>query len=408
MSNNTNTDMAVCAIRETEHPADEMTAVHDGRLICREERDDNWFLCDDTDEWYPNSQMSSVGRHGRERMVCEAVATADYRECNHYGCLMPRRGGRHVSHVGWVSEDAIDNSGDYFCCQCCGDWFHTDQYAEDGNCTDCHGGEDSGPIRDYGDRNYPSPIGGGPLWYGVELEVECTSDRGVRAQATLDRLGKTFVILKNDGSLASGFEIVTAPCTLEKHRDHWAPFFNAKPAGLKSWDTNTCGMHVHISRDALSALQIGKMLVFLNRSDNASFVKLVAGRDSSYAKKSAKKVSDAVKPSGDRYTALNTTGAHTVEVRIFKGTLNRARFFSNLEFCDALVHFTAPAERSIDESTSVPAFLEYVRQKRKRWPDLFGFLVNKGKLPAPKAKPAAQPTTNPIDPTADRSNTQQQ
>lgn len=123
-----------------------------------------------------------------------------------------------------------------------------------------------------------------------------------------------FAILKHDGSIGQGFEIVTAPSTLELHRDNWKPFWSSTPqTTLSGWSSGKCGMHVHITRP--SALTVGKMLCFLNADDNASLINAVAGRaQSSWAKVSPKKVTDWDK-SSDRYEALNIQNRKTVEVR---------------------------------------------------------------------------------------------
>jgi hypothetical protein len=42
----------------------------------------------------------------------------------------------------------------------------------------------------------------------------------------------------------------------------------------------------------------------------------------------------------NRRTAVNTQNSNTIEVRIFKGTLNKVTFYKTIEFCDAILEFT--------------------------------------------------------------------
>src|SRR5690606_8719763 len=119
--------------------------------------------------------------------------------------------------------------------------------------------------------------------------------RSENAKRTLQELGSDFVMLKEDGSLDHGFEIVTAPCDPAVHRERWAPFLKEYPKrrDLRSWNTHTCGVHIHVTRDALSALQLGKMLVFVNDPKHKLFIEFIASRDTEeWAKLREKKLSD--------------------------------------------------------------------------------------------------------------------
>jgi hypothetical protein len=65
----------------------------------------------------------------------------------------------------------------------------------------------------------------------------------------------------------------------------------------------------------------------------------------------------AKKKSGNnkRYVAVNLQNSHTVEIRIFRGTLNYMSFLKNIEFCYALFNFTRDSKE-----TTVDAFKDYV------------------------------------------------
>ena len=90
-------------------------------------------------------------------------------------------------------------------------------------------------------------------------------------------------------------------------------------------------------------MQIDKMNVFINHPDNSGLIEKISRRYSTgYARINAKKLGSAHN-SYERYEALNLTNRHTIELRIFKGTLKYTSLMAALEFANALVNFTAPA-----------------------------------------------------------------
>ena len=216
-------------------------------------------------------------------------------------------------------------------------------------------------------------------YYGVELEVEkrntATSDTTYYVDECFSE--PRFAVLKSDGSLSNGFEIVSAPATLQAHRLYWEKFFKSDVIKqLKGWNTDTAGLHIHISRTALRQLDIGKILVFINDTKNESFINHIAGRNAeSWAKKSPKKIMDCVQ-SSEKYSAVNTSHYHTIELRIFKSNLARLGFHRVLEFVDALVHFAKQTSISKLQCTD---FLEYMEQPnvRSQYPIFYGWLTRK-------------------------------
>ena len=260
----------------------------------------------------------------------------------------------------------------YFTCENCNGVFCNDDYGSDGNCRECD--KKSAIIKPYTFKQYDGPIGKGPLFFGVELEVECTGDRDSIADTVADQL-EDFAVLKEDGSLSDGFEIVTRPASLECQRDGWKPFFDDRPEGLKSFNTKTCGLHVHASRAAMTPLQISKVVCFVNSPENQAFVEKIAGRPSGeWARYHGKKLATAGNRTGQRYEAVNLENSKTIEFRIFKGTLKETSFWRCIEFCDALIAFCAPAGRTMGESLDWRAFARFVREGRKAWPNLHTFV----------------------------------
>lgn len=256
--------------------------------------------------------------------------------------------------------------------------------------------------------------GVGVVFLGVELEVEkkSTTPAGIE-RSVIGDLTKDYAILKSDGSLNNGFEIVTAPATLAYHQQAWDKFFdkeNGSARHLTSWASGRCGMHVHICRKVFTPLHLGKFTAFINNNENRGFVTTIAGRNNnSYSAYSedrpflikAKMVSqigqltdslpelterkkvEAVKTietlkarlnrgkqgsdelcrdilSGGGRGAVNCGKGPTVELRIFKGNVSKTSFFKNLEFTHAVVEFTR------DATFRTKPLTEAERAERKR------------------------------------------
>jgi hypothetical protein len=273
----------------------------------------------------------------------------------------------------------------YFFCEGCSTTCHNDNYGEDSQCRECS--DKSAHIKPYSFKDYGRPIGKGPLFFGIELEVEAGDNRDSAAEDISAKMDN-FAVLKEDGSIKSGFEIVTRPASMAAQRQGWKGFFTDLPDGLLSYKTETCGLHVHASRAALTTLQIAKIVCFVNSEHNREFVERIAGRKAcDWARYHGKKLSTASKSTGQRYEAVNLENSKTIEFRIFKGTLKETSFWRCIEFCDALISFSAPASRAMDESMDWKAFAKYVREGRKQWPNLHAFVDQRilGNVPNQRA-----------------------
>jgi len=387
-------DECVESIHDSDfYPQSECVRCYDGewcltsetvRLTCGDYAwtDDEEVCCCEDGEWRLRDHCTYIDNVGwypeDECFICERCNEATHNddaftEPNGNGSLCEYCHDHHTSR-----------------CEGCDETFYNDDLNGDCYCESCAEDEADDPpprsrheprlILDYSDRaaNFLPRESHDRVLYGVELEVESRDYISVMgAQWARTHLSDMYCVFKSDGSLGpGGFEIVTRPDSLAVHKREWAAFFASDPARtLASWSTGRCGMHVHISKSGLSSLQLGKMLCFLNEPMNERMIVKIAGRRSErWCQIAKKKISDCNHPQ-ERYVALNIT-RHTAEVRIFKGTLSMAGFFKNLEFCEALVKFTAPAERSIADATNYGAFCRWLSYKD--YPNLYAFLVRKG------------------------------
>ena len=210
------------------------------------------------------------------------------------------------------------------------------------------------------------------VYLGCELEYE-TNNRN-RAQIDVGKLMHGHALMKSDGSIRNGFEIVTCPATLDIHLEIFKKFYDSIPPDLKI--EKNVGMHVHISRKPLSQLTLGKMTEFLNRPENKLFIGFIAGRiDNNYARMdSGRNVTYAWrnKNGGDRYNALNLNNQNTVEVRLFATPMNYKEFASRLQFVQALVDYCMPAQsnESLKKQTHYEAFMGWLSNRKRMFPEL--------------------------------------
>ena len=210
------------------------------------------------------------------------------------------------------------------------------------------------------------------VYLGCELEYE-TNNRN-RAQLGVGKLMHGHALMKSDGSIHNGFEIVTCPATLDIHLDIFKKFYDNMPPDLKV--ANNVGMHVHISRKPLTQLTIGKLTEFLNRLDNKDFIHHIAGRiDNSYARMDSDRTVTFLRKyshGGNRYNALNLINEKTIEVRLFATPMNYKEFASRLQFVQALVDYCSPAQsnESLKKQTHYQAFMHWLSSRKRMFPEL--------------------------------------
>lgn len=304
---------------------DDTRTTAEGNTICYNCYCDNYSTCDDCSDVVDNDDINSVS--DGSSYVCNSCFRRHYFRCE--GC------GESFHDNG--------NYGDSRCSEC--QEIHDDYDAECG-CDNCRDAGRSSLVKGYSTNvlDYLSKDADKRL-FGVELEVgyrrgESKSDM---AEA-VDSLIGSDAILKEDSSISTGsyegFEIVTRPMNFDNQISAWTKFCEGKPSALRSWDVGSCGLHIHVSRASITPLTLGKLLVFVNASNNSDMIKRIARRDSGqWARRYEKNFTDAVKSAPARYEAINLLPANTIEFRIFRGTLKVETLLSYIEFVKAAVEF---------------------------------------------------------------------
>ena len=302
----------------------------------------------------------------------------------------------HEEETQWAGEAHCQNCYDnnvYTCSDC------NDQYwdGDDHDCSESYGGL----IHDYSYKPRPYFFGKNDkerIFMGFELEVEII-DGGMRehAEEVTKSLGE-HAYLKYDGSLEHGFEIVTHPHSLDSYRKEFAfeSFRKFRQDGLRSWNTSTCGLHVHVSRtafgdspydnrtrsDIIKSRQLHELRFIKLIYDNQRQVCRLAGRTSnSYANFQDKgNLTNKVihgNDVGGRHAAVNTYNENTLEIRIFKGSLHEKRVLMALEFVHSAVEYTRDLKvNGKNKALSWLAFSGYVHANQEQYPHLHEMMVH--------------------------------
>jgi hypothetical protein len=325
-------------------------------------------------------------------MLCEHSETIEYDNCDTY----ETNDGLHICVASYERS--------FFTCPGCDTIYNQDEINErDGEdyCQDCYvelDDEDDDTVRHTVVQPYDvdvlSELSGflnakgeniikrEGLYLGVELEVLPRDTSGLAARAVLDCV-KGYAILKRDGSIPDrGFEIVSVPATHAWHQTGWDGFFAGPAKQLSGWSQKSCGMHVHVSRAAISPLTLGRILVFVNDKNNRGFIDAVAGRGSnSYCMKLDKKLTDGrQRSSSQRFEAVNieTRGHATIEFRIFQSNVARPGFLKNIDFVAAICLWSRDAS-NLD--LTVNRFVEYVANNAGTYPNLVAWMRRASYLP---------------------------
>ena len=204
-------------------------------------------------------------------------------------------------------------------------------------------------------------------FFGIELEVERKNSNGLKHKYMAGMIEHEHWYFKTDGSLTDGFEIVTHPMTFNYIKQDEKTFSNSLKLlvenGYNSYDANTCGMHIHISKNNFTTWHLYRFLKFF--VENKEFIVSISQRKMEKLKKWANIEDDndssliykAKKKDGnsERYVAINLKNSQTIEIRIFRGTLNTNSFMKNIEFAHSLFMYTKE-----NKDISLDGFKSYI------------------------------------------------
>ena len=351
---------------------------------CSECRDTDASLCDHCETWHESTKAVIVGgtywsRGGYEyESWCDECIDDHAVRCEDCENIFSTSCNSIDSYYVWGSgnvclcESCVEDS--YYTCNDCGDLVHSDDVEFDAyddpycpNCIDEHRGSEN--VRSYGHtygnlfwlRNdlkrfacSMSEEERRRLFLGIELETDGNDDRNDLADDIASEYGDDLVVCKEDGSLHDeGLEIVSLPMTPEVHLTSgmWERIAEiVLDHGGTSHDAGTCGLHIHLSRaffddhDAVYRLdrlfhRFELQMVRFSRRTSDGMRWCVIGGDDLHeipdVHERKKKWADKKARAG-RYEAVNDTNSATVEIRLWRGTLNMETFRATVEFTTGL------------------------------------------------------------------------
>ncbi|MGN0606325.1 MAG: amidoligase family protein [Oscillospiraceae bacterium] len=294
------------------------------------------------------------------------------------------------------TENCITDDHTWLCQECYDDYYHRcencDRIINDDDtcwrndfpyCSYCYDELDSDDeIEEYNYKPDPIFYGEGKLFLGVELEVDEGGKDGDNARRIKDianRYDET-IYIKADGSINDGFEIVSHPMTLAYHMGamDWEDILHESVRlDYLSHQTSTCGLHIHVNRSAFGDTEdeqeeiISKILYFVEKHWNELF-KFSRRRKSSMNRwsarygfeKTGREILDKAKSgSNGRYVAVNLNNYHTIEFRLFRGTLKYNTFIATLQL--------------VNEICNVALLLSEEEIEEQSWNDFVAGIVHK-------------------------------
>lgn len=276
-----------------------------------------------------------------------------------------------INAYGYLICDSCRD--DYYCCEECSELFVADDvsYSERIGgyvCNDCWNDNDhdneSRYICDYHESGDPKGwmsirdeercFTYNPAYHylGFELEVESNGHGcDYLAESLRDNIDPDINLfrMEHDGSLNHGFEIISNPMT-------WGYFHKFYPidkilakcrsAGFSSHDTDTCGLHIHMSKTAFGddTNEIQNTIVkavYIIEKYSRQWEKVARRPFGHYTNlyniRNLDTIDyDEIYSKRDRYRVLSIR-YNTVELRMFKGTLNLDSFKAAVDIYMGLI-----------------------------------------------------------------------
>lgn len=260
-------------------------------------------------------------------------------------------------------------------------------------CRDCYDEECDrcNHIHDYGYKPEPIFYGDSSRFFGIELEIDGAGKDDDYAEEILDiaNADGQHIYIKSDGSLDDGMELVSHPMTLAYHKDYcWSEIMKkAVSLGYRSHQTSTCGLHIHVNRNSLADNRdeqdevISRILYFVEQHWN-ELLKFTRRSEYSINRWAArygyehtpKAIMDkAKKGNNGRYAAVNLCNYHTIEFRMFRGTLKYNTFIAAIQLvnriCDCAIYNNDDSLAKISWSDFVlditePELIQYLKERQ--------------------------------------------
>ena len=313
----------LCECCSESFPVEERTEF-DGMVMCPRCLSERTLVCRDCGRriWQEDNEGTA------DEPLCGSCYDRDYTHCHRCGVLLREN---RACYIG-------------------------DEDSEEAYCSNCYDLICQREIHDYYYKPAPIFYGDHCRYYGIELEVDGAGESDDNARKLLDisNSESDLVYMKHDGSLDDGFEIVTHPMTIEFHKSSmpWQDVLQkAIRMGYTSHQARTCGLHIHVSRNALGSNEadqdrtIAKILWFFEKNweELLKFSRRTPRQLERWAARYGLKACPmdilyhAKDHSAGRYVCVNLLNPDTIEFRIFRGTLKYNTLIATLELVDRII-----------------------------------------------------------------------
>lgn len=374
--------------------------------VAIEEEEEETECCDRCRRGFNASELQEVSRRWhRDRIehFCQDCYDEVFIACYSCGEVIEREYSLEYGDEHYC-EDCFNDS--FFYCDHCGDTYDREDayYDDDDNiyCGDCYDRyAHSDCIHDYhykprqifyGVNSVTSSSTNEEVYLGVELEMEFDSSD---VNDTAEKLVKSFskneelFHLEHDGSLDSGFELVTRPCTVEYHKNKFPWNDICRVFANTSADaSNSCGMHVHFNKrffDDAKEVHTIKLLylferfwdnfvLFSRRKDERAIRSYCAKYNDDFSVKCSSEIPEKVRRSQERgrYFAINLQNQNTIEFRLWASSTLLKDILSTIEMCDFLVRYVKTA--TIKEVQAIMWWQLKLKVKKSNYPNLYSVL----------------------------------
>ena len=335
----------------------------DGQELCQSCLDSETAICSVCGDriWNDNNEGDS------DTPLCHSCYDRDFTNCIRCGALL-RESNAYYSRDDEDDEEPM--------CYHCYSRISSDQ-----------------SIKDYYYKPDPIFYGEGPRYFGVELEIDEGGEIASKAKQILEIANKAGAMMycKHDGSLDDGFEIVTHPMTMDFHHENapWKPILTkAVEMGYSSHRASTCGLHIHVSREAFGSGSgeqeacIARVLYFFEKfwEELLKFSRRTPRQLERWAarygyKEQPRDILDHAKKGkhSGRYTCINLQNENTIEFRMFRGTLKYNTLIATLQLvdrvCDVALHLSDEDCKALSWTTFVagcqaPELVQYLKERR--------------------------------------------
>ena len=374
--------------------------INNGEVICEDCFNDNFFYCSRCDELHRLEDGYETRDDG---YVCEDCYYDYYVTCDDCGDIVSRDDYFYIEE-----EDRC------LCMDCYNNYyfrygeFDTDKEEIIGNIddfssTDATCGYHNNPIP-FEKRKSERDGEDEQLFFGVELETSI--DEFQKKKNASCYIAKNLNCRIETDSSVCGYsmEIISDPQTFKKWEDRRNKidtiFNNMIDYGVTSHSNNTCGLHIHVSRDGLSTdpveqERIINNIILILENFKSNFIKLSRREESQLKRwgcflsdfdgcdkdlRDTKKIKDNYNKY-ERYVALNLNNDKTIEFRFFRGTLKTSTFYATLQLVKNIIEIARKEDVrgiSFKKLINLNGYTDLIDYSKERGCDNSLIIIDKG------------------------------